>query len=298
MAPPILPSPKLSISASPLTPSSFQPFGNAICSPLPSTLTRAPPVTSIQSLANTNSSTISDLPTPTLANQSTALKYSPISVFQNNYDQCESARSRDRGGAGSPCMSMFSCFPRSLRGGGEQGKGFFDVRILERHPYTTQTFVPLGVTMPADKRGQGRESRRSTDTSNNGDIDDNSNNGMTPSFLVIVAPSLHGQRVRATVVNARGLKEEVVIRDPPDMRNMKAFVAHGGQAVTYGAGTWHAPMVVVGRHRVDFVVVQFVNGVAEDDCQEVAFEEGIVVDVDIDVDVREMEVYEDEVAKL
>ncbi|ODH45196.1 hypothetical protein ACO22_00309 [Paracoccidioides brasiliensis] len=272
MAPPILPSPKLSISASPLTPSSFQPFGNAICSPLPSTLTRAPPVTSIQSLANTNSSTISDLPTPTLANQSTALKYSPISVFQNNYDQCESARSRDRGGAGSP--------------------------ILERHPYTTQTFVPLGVTMPADKRGQGRESRRSTDTSNNGDIDDNSNNGMTPSFLVIVAPSLHGQRVRATVVNARGLKEEVVIRDPPDMRNMKAFVAHGGQAVTYGAGTWHAPMVVVGRHRVDFVVVQFVNGVAEDDCQEVAFEEGIVVDVDIDVDVREMEVYEDEVAKL
>ena len=42
--------------------------------------------------------------------------------------------------------------------------------------------------------------------------------------------------------------------------------------MTYGAGTWHAPMVVLGDRRVDFVVTQFVNGVPEDDCQEVLVE--------------------------
>lgn len=38
--------------------------------------------------------------------------------------------------------------------------------------------------------------------------------------------------------------------------------------VTYGVGTWHAPMVVLGE-RVDFVVVQHVSGRVNEDCQEV-----------------------------
>jgi ureidoglycolate lyase len=38
-------------------------------------------------------------------------------------------------------------------------------------------------------------------------------------------------------------------------------------------------MVVLGSRRVDFVVVQFVNGVDEEDCQEAAFGEGVVVEV-------------------
>lgn len=38
--------------------------------------------------------------------------------------------------------------------------------------------------------------------------------------------------------------------------------------VTYGVGTWHAPMVVVGG-RVEFVVVQHVSGRDDEDCQEV-----------------------------
>lgn len=46
-------------------------------------------------------------------------------------------------------------------------------------------------------------------------------------------------------------------------------MANGSQAVTYGPGTWHAPMVVLGQEAVDFVVVQYANGVALDDCQEV-----------------------------
>lgn len=33
-------------------------------------------------------------------------------------------------------------------------------------------------------------------------------------------------------------------------------------------------MAVIGDERIDFVVVQFANGVAEEDCQEVALEVG------------------------
>lgn len=68
---------------------------------------------------------------------------------------------------------------------------------------------------------------------------------------------------------------------PPDLNNVRAFWARAGQAVTYGAGTWHAPMAVVGEERMDFVVVQFVNGVAEEDCQEVLLEKegGICVQI-------------------
>ena len=86
-------------------------------------------------------------------------------------------------------------------------------------------------------------------------------------YLVIVAPTLPSEEQ-----NGR--------QGPPDVQNLRAFVAHGRQAVTYGAGTWHAPMVVVGEKRVDFVVVQSVNGVSEDDCQEVEVEqEGVGVSV-------------------
>lgn len=42
--------------------------------------------------------------------------------------------------------------------------------------------------------------------------------------------------------------------------------------MTYSAGTWHAPMVVLGEQRVDFVVTQFANGIANEDCQEVVLE--------------------------
>jgi ureidoglycolate lyase len=55
----------------------------------------------------------------------------------------------------------------------------------------------------------------------------------------------------------------------PDLDNLRAFIAKGSQAVTYGAGTWHAPMVVLGNKPVDFVVVQYANGVGLEDCQEV-----------------------------
>lgn len=55
----------------------------------------------------------------------------------------------------------------------------------------------------------------------------------------------------------------------PDLTRARAFVATAEQAVTYGAGTWHAPMVALGEPgtALDFVVVQFANGVDVEDCQ-------------------------------
>jgi ureidoglycolate lyase len=60
----------------------------------------------------------------------------------------------------------------------------------------------------------------------------------------------------------------------PDLRNLRAFLADGSQAVTYGPGTWHAPMVALGDRPIDFVVVQYANGVGDEDCQEVEFKAG------------------------
>lgn len=151
-------------------------------------------------------------------------------------------------------MSVFSSFPRPLRrkgAGARKGKGVFDVRILERHPYTTQTFSPLGLA------------------------------GTDPDtyYLVIVAPTLEG----TSIVGSEPTK---TIHNPPDLANVKAFVARGDTAVTYGVGTWHAPMAVIGRKRVDFVVSQFANGVGEDDCQEVVFGERIGVEVEVEDNIK------------
>jgi ureidoglycolate lyase len=356
----ISPPPSLRITPEPLTPSAFAPFGTVISSPLPRGLSTAPPATALSSLPLPHALAAP----PILANQGSALKYSPVSPLENGYDG-------GRGPAGTgvtACpsgkraharMSMFSCFPREVRRvpkkkkrnsrhGGEEEKDegkedfltdamvggdttpVFDVNILERHPFTTQTFIPLGlssqkrVIRDAGDREYNDGKRVRTQAIINGDgrgyrileeeegkdghgQEDEMEEEEEPIFLVLVAPTLKGQSAAATEITTtvpppppprtsntsssssppsasssaeqRNNNSRVLIRDPPDLENLRAFVAHGGQAVTYAAGTWHAPMVVLGRRRVDFVVVQFVNGVEEEDCQEAAFREGIVVDL-------------------
>jgi ureidoglycolate lyase len=79
----------------------------------------------------------------------------------------------------------------------------------------------------------------------------------TTAYLVVVAPTLAGSRGEP---------------GPPSVANVEAFIAHGGQAVTYAAGTWHAPMMVIGERSISFVVMQFMNGNPEDDCEEINLE--------------------------
>ncbi|KAI5289073.1 hypothetical protein KEM54_004454 [Ascosphaera aggregata] len=215
-----------------LSSESFAAFGDVVACPL------RPDINQIPSL-----SAFSKAPCiPVIANQNTALKYGSVSRIEDKYAQ-------NGRRAAAPQMSLFSCFPRDLRR--SNGKDIFDVRVLERHPYTTQSFFPMGLSGKND----------------------------APSyFLIIVAPSLHGQTAVGMVRDAQGTERETVVENPPVLIEIKAFIARGNQGVTYAPGTWHAPMVVLGSERVDFAVAQFANGVASDDCQEVTLNDGIVVE--------------------
>lgn len=167
------------------------------------------------------------------ANQNTAFKYLSVSPLTNLYDQSPSKT------PARTCINLFTCFPRALT---QVGQSYvFKVCILERHPFTTQTFIPMGLAAanPCTK------------------------------YLVIVAPTL-------------GPTKAFPDQGLPDLENLRAFIAHGGQAVTYAPGTWHAPMVVVGNKSVDFVVVQYCSGVPAEDCEENELEGenlGVIIDL-------------------
>ncbi|EMD00256.1 hypothetical protein BAUCODRAFT_62859 [Baudoinia panamericana UAMH 10762] len=255
------------IPVEPLHPSAFAPFGEVIQNP--ATHDNQPSLSTVE------------------ANQGSATKCLDVTSMRNWYELSQSKK------PASVKMNMFVCRPRKLQK--RNGEEVFDVKILERHPFTPQTFVPLGLA--------GGD--RST------------------SFLVIVAPTLPlNPRLRekegiidpAYPVPApqrkRSLRERLLGARPnpftndfmtsitatsepplahrpkgpglPDLDNLRAFIARGDQAVTYGAGTWHAPMVVLGEQPVDFVVVQYMSGVALDDVQEVEIEsssDGLAVNV-------------------
>ncbi|GJC98168.1 Ureidoglycolate hydrolase [Colletotrichum higginsianum IMI 349063] len=258
----------LVVTAEPLARGPFAPFGDVIENPHPDVLPSA-------TLPPAVSASFSAVP----ANQGTAIKYQNVSSPLDLYPQAPSAAPGTGTGTGSaakPIVSIFSCAARALDppspapappistllpytyAGGPSRAGLFHVRILERHPFTTQTFTPFAASASASA---------------------------TPSaaYLVIVAPTLPASPADSSLpAPAMGGKG----RGLPDLRRLRAFVASPGQAVTYGAGTWHAPMVALGPpgSAVDFVVTQFASGVAVEDCQEVELApegegEGVVVQV-------------------
>ncbi|KAI0108360.1 ureidoglycolate hydrolase [Daldinia grandis] len=137
-------------------------------------------------------------------------------------------------------------------GNGSNGTGLFTVQILERHPFTTQTFIPLSSSSPPPSSSPTQ-------------------------YLVIVAPTLPPTNADTSLPAPKDTsnpKAQPTLpgRGMPDLRRIRAFLATGSQAVTYGAGTWHAPMAALGPpgSAVDFVVVQFANDEPVEDCQEVA----------------------------
>jgi len=204
------------------------------------------------------------------ANQGSATKYQHVAGPRNLYSQAPSrvpaqqivslfvcsarrlegypaagtARSEGRRKSEGPAgLVLAGDAPESGGGDAATTRDCFVVEILERHPFTTQMFVPLGTT-PGGR------------------------------YLVIVAPSLPPSPVdEALPVPNAADGGELPGRGLPDLRGLSAFVATADQAVSYGAGTWHAPMVALGPEgtTVDFVVVQAANGVGIEDCQEVVF---------------------------
>lgn len=225
---------KLTITAQPLTPENFSPFGEVVQNPRPD-------------VHPSNFAGAGPLPFDAIsANQGTAIQYQHVTRMVNRYDQAPS------GVSGAVVMSMFVCAARKLESqlpskpgkiSSSSSSSYFDVNILERHPYTTQTFTPLSTS---GSKSSSAEQHR---------------------YLVIVAPNLKNAST------SQSHRIEPSVSNPPDLSGLKAFIATTNQAVTYGAGTWHAPMVALGPEgsALDFVVTQFKNGVGDEDCQIVTF---------------------------
>ncbi|KAL2110758.1 hypothetical protein VUR80DRAFT_740 [Thermomyces stellatus] len=259
----------LNVRAKPLSHSSYAPYGDVIQNPRSNLL---PPA---------SARTLSSLPFDAVsANQGSAIKYQHVSRPRNLYSEAPSRI------PAQPAMNMFVCRARPLIPAHElraransnteeaptaedEGRleeadttflrdrnqsrqsSYFPVTILERHPFTTQTFIPMA---------------------------------SHARYLVIVAPSLSSPSYPALPTPSRA--PDIPGPGLPDLSRLEAFIATGDQAVTYGAGTWHAPMAVLGdeNEKVDFVVVQFQNGVPNEDVQEVVLqsedaEAGLLVEV-------------------
>lgn len=173
------------------------------------------------------------------ANYGTAIKITKVSSAVNNFKDCKSKKQAELN------LNIFRCFPPvPLMTQVENGFTYLG-KVLERHPYSTQTFTPMG--------------RSSKDI----------------GYIVVVALS----------DKETGL---------PDSDTIELFYCTGNQAVTYGAGCWHAPMIAFLKHKfenysetvsteekskdyIDFQVLIFENDVADEDCQECMFDPGYVL---------------------
>ncbi|CDK29870.1 unnamed protein product [Kuraishia capsulata CBS 1993] len=189
------------VIATPLTPESFAPFGSVISAD--------------HQVANVASSS---------ANQGTAVKIHKVAPITNNYANAPS------GQVATANWNIFRCSPpKHLLSTDKTGESRYLSKVLERHPFSTQTFLPLG------------RSKEKT------------------AFLVICAET----------DKRTGL---------PDESRVHAFTCKGNQSVTYGVGTWHAPMVALGDEpHLDFAVLIHENGVDKEDCEEVVYENPINV---------------------
>lgn len=197
------------IEAVPLTPENFKPYGGVISADHQ--------IQNIQSSA---------------ANYGTAKKIHKVAPIVNNYQNCPSGKPATANWNIFRCTAPKHLFETKI---GSSGKTY-KAKVLERHPFSTQTFLPLGQDLSKK------------------------------SYLVIVAKT-----------------DENTPEKLPKPTQIKAFICKGNQSITYGAGTWHAPMVVIDEDvpHIDFAVLIHENGVADEDCQECYFEPGYTIKYNI-----------------
>ena len=231
------------------------------------------------------SSTDTTPTTGTITNQGTATKYPFIPTLPDFYHLSPTRK------PARPQLSLFVCRPhRSLR----QGR-YLAVAVLERHPYTSQTFVPCGVDASArDVRYlvivaptlPERTTTTTTSITPPYPIDKPRRRPTLTQRLLSARPNpFTNDFAPSTTTPSSNFNLPSSMTQPqgpggPDLSRLQVFVGRGDQAVSYGPGTWHSPMVVVGDREMQFVVVQFANGVEGEDCQEVRVE-GKAIEVDL-----------------
>lgn len=151
----------------PLTPEAFAPFGKVI-----------------QAYADHNAAPRGTKITS--ANQGTASKFHKLGLISSCY--------LSEAGA-TTGLSVFRCSPLSHNG----VNGEWEVKVLERHPFTTQAFIPMG---PAGSFGKNMDGLEDP-----GD-----------GYLVVVAKN--------------GLD------DRPDRKTLRAFSASAAQGIMYDTAIW------------------------------------------------------------
>jgi ureidoglycolate lyase len=281
----------LEVKAVPITSSAFSQFGSLIANPAHATT----PSTSPIAHEPYNVASEAQQYNGVLANQGTAVKYKDVTDVQNYYHSAPSRKSA------TIVMNMFVCAPRALSYSASADiEGTFPVRILERHPFTSQTFIPVGVspsstahtrylvvvapTLPVAATRKGDRPVRpppfpTREPQRRRSLREVLSGARPPPFPEHPA----GNTVKANAEKHQPQSEKALPGPGmPDLANLKAFIVSGDQAVTYAAGTWHAPMVVLGDEKIDFVVLQWANGVGNEDCQECEIQ-GEFVGVDIPV---------------
>ncbi|KAJ9112719.1 hypothetical protein QFC22_006221 [Naganishia vaughanmartiniae] len=134
-------------------------------------------------------------------------------------------------------ISVFRCTPKD---GMQKGKPW-SVKLMERHPFTDQTFLPMGLTTI---KGKGEEPLPEG-----------------AAYIVIVAKTGKDDR--------------------PDPSTLKAFYCNANQGVHYARGIWHHPMLTVGGPiDFACVEAQIGHKGDPRDCELLEFEQGLgVVDI-------------------
>lgn len=122
------------------------------------------------------------------------------------------------------------------------------LRCLERHPLSSQTFIPMIKRAPTITQAEGLAGATSAYT-----------------YLVVVASSL-----------------EVKEGSPPDWNSLTAFLVDSTMGIEYSAGVWHHPMIVLGEPgtHIDMACLVHETGDAQLDCEETDMESDVVVSIE------------------
>lgn len=141
-------------------------------------------------------------------------------------------------------------------------------RKIQASPLTPEAFAPWGqVLMSNGSPTQRDEYAASTDN-----LRDRAKLNITFMRVAARAPQVkaierhpHSMQLFVPMNGARYLAVVCpgLPDGGPDIANLSAFVADGGQAVNYDAGAWHGPLCVLDRPG-DFTMIRHDDGGPED----------------------------------